>query len=324
MIRYARLRPGRGFRLRRAIAYYAQRVVTVRGVRRGVRRCLAAAVRLRQGAGSPGPAEPRVAHAVAALERDGLARLADLVPPAEVATILAYFRDRKVIGPDGCAVVLSELPPGTAMAAYPLATVVRCPGLMEAVNAPEILGVASRYLGCKPTISSLGVRWSFPPEGGGETTQCFHRDLDDWRSLKLFVYLTDVDAEGGPHVYAAGSHLTAAGLRAQLYAQPMVERRFGTENLWTMTGPRGTTFMADVHGIHRGVPPRHKPRLILQAQYSLLPIFAFEYEPVAHPAAHGLDAYVNRLLVVRRVCPQACRPPPASGDAQRKVVIARS
>ena len=153
MIRYARLRPGRGFRLRRAIFYYAQRLVTVRGFRRGIQRCLAATVRLRQGASPPGPAEPRVAHAIAALERDGLARLEDLIPPAEVETILTYFRAQKVVGPDGRCVALSDLPPGTVMAAYPLDIAVGCPGLMEAANAPGILRIASCYLGCKPTIS---------------------------------------------------------------------------------------------------------------------------------------------------------------------------
>ncbi len=107
-----------------------------------------------------------------------------------------------------------------------------------------------------------------------------------------------MDAEGGPHVYVVGSHMTAAGLRAPLYAQPILERRYGAENLRTITGPRGTTFMADVHGIHRGMPPRHKPRLILQVQFSILPIFALEYEPVARSTTSGLDAYVNRLLVL--------------------------
>lgn len=34
----------------------------------------------------------------------------------------------------------------------------------------------------------------------------FHFDLDDWRQLKFFFYLTDVDLQPDPHVYVQGSH----------------------------------------------------------------------------------------------------------------------
>jgi hypothetical protein len=38
--------------------------------------------------------------------------------------------------------------------------------------------------------------------------QAFHRDSEDWRYLKILVYLSDVDDGAGPHVYLHGSHLT--------------------------------------------------------------------------------------------------------------------
>jgi hypothetical protein len=47
----------------------------------------------------------------------------------------------------------------------------------------------------------------------------------------------------------------------------------GRDKVYTVLGPRGTAFMADTHGIHAGMVPTHVPRLILQAQYSLLPGF---------------------------------------------------
>jgi len=39
-----------------------------------------------------------------------------------------------------------------------------------------------------------------------------------------------------------------------------------------------------------------RPRLILQAQYSILPVFAFSYAPAPHTGAK-LDRYINRLIV---------------------------
>jgi hypothetical protein len=192
---------------------------------------------------------------------------------------------------------LDELPPGTRMASYPLSTVVACPGLMAAINDPAVLGIASQYLGCKPTLSSIGIRWSLSSPARPAETQLFHRDPDDWRFLKLFVYLTDVEAGSGPHVYVLGSHRTAATLRAKPFSRESLVREYGADRIQAVTGTAGTTFMADTHGIHMGVPPSTSPRLILQVQYSLLPIFAFRYEPARLIGNVPLDGYVNRLIV---------------------------
>ncbi len=67
----------------------------------------------------------------------------------------------------------------------------------------------------------------------------------------------------------------------------------------TILGARGTTFVADTSGIHAGMPPQRAPRLLLQAQYSILPNFALHYRPVADPSHQGLDSYVNRLILTR-------------------------
>ena len=305
MIGYAQLRPGPGFEFRRAVPYYAQRIVTWRRLRGPVSRGIAAAIRLRHGAGTEGQDGPAVRPALLDLRRDGLATLGDLVPPAMAKRMLAYFLGQRVARPGGRLVRLEEVEAGASMAAYPLSAVVACPGLMEAINAPDILRIAAGYVGCKPTISSLGVRWSFPSAVKREETQLFHRDPDDWRFLKLFVYLTDVEPDAGPHVFVCGSHETAARLRAQPYERAALEREYGAARIRSITGPAGTTFMADTHGIHMGQPPARAARLILQVQYSLLPIFAFHYEPVPVALPRGLDPYVNRLMVAEHAAEAA-------------------
>ena len=175
--------------------------------------------------------------------------------------------------------------------------VLACPSVLDLVNHPAVLRLAARYLGCTATLSSLGIRWSFPARAGAVDTQLFHRDPDDWRFLKLFVYLTDVDADAGPHVFVAGSHRTAGRLRARPYETDEIERRYGRDALLTLTGPRGTSFVADTYGIHRGAVPLARPRLILQAQYSLLPVFSLLYRPMPAEPRPGLDPYVSRLLI---------------------------
>lgn len=228
--------------------------------------------------------------------------LPGLVGPDAVAGILAYLADKDLVGPRGQLASLGMLPPDARMAAYPLRTLIESPAIMELVNAASVLRIAAAYLGCKPTLSSLGVRWSFPGGGAGDT-QHFHRDPDDWRFLKLFVYLSDVDAGSGPHIYVPRSHRAAGQVRARPYAQSEIERRYGKDGTHTVLGPQGTAFIADTYGIHAGMVPTRTPRLILQAQYSLLPVLAFRYDPVALPGASGLDPYVNRLLVDSRPSP---------------------
>ncbi|SHJ86549.1 hypothetical protein SAMN02745194_03572 [Roseomonas rosea] len=296
MISYAQLQPGRGFEARRAALYYAQRLATPRRFRQLICRALAAAIRRRHGrCGAQGTPEAR--HAAKALDRDGLAMLEPLFAPPALQSIRAFLRHEPVVGPDGRPAWLEALPQGTRTAAYPLPRVLACPGLIEAINAPAILRIASDYLGCKPTLSSLGIRWSLPSEAQPLETQLFHRDPDDWRFLKLFVYLTDVDERTGPHVFVTGSHRTAATLRARPFSRAALERDYGADRIRMITGPGGTTFIADTHGIHMGMPPVRAPRLVLQVQYSLLPIFAFRYEPVALAARpRALDPYVNRLI----------------------------
>jgi hypothetical protein len=231
------------------------------------------------------------------MQDHGLAILPDLLSRTEVDEICNFLDGQKVIGPGGCAVALHDLPVGTAMAAYPLATIVACPGLMKAINRPEMLQLAAGYLGCMPTISGLGIRWSFPRPQRLEPSQSLHRDPDDWRFLKLFVYLTDVDPQSGPHVYVLGSNRTAGRIRLTAYDRASLEKRYGADNIRPILGARGTTFMADTHGIHMGMPPVGAPRLLLQAQYSILPNFSMRYEPVAHPLASEVDPYVNRLII---------------------------
>lgn len=286
MLRYAPMSPGPGFAPMRAGLYYAQRLAVLPWLRRGVARAIAAC--------SP-RAPTRLNDDV--LERDGLAPLPGLCPPGQAAALREWFAARDVVGPDGAPTPLAALPPGTAAAPYPMATILGHPDILALVNHPLVLARAAAYLGCKPTLSSLGVRWSFPTDRPNDV-QRFHRDPDDWRFLKLFIYLTDVpDAAAGPHVYVRGSHHGTGRLRARAYSRADILRQYDEAAIHPVLGAAGTAFMADTYGIHAGAVPRGQPRLIVQAQYSVLPIYAFAYQPLPMALPPELDPYVNRLLL---------------------------
>lgn len=219
-----------------------------------------------------------------------------LVTPEWVDRIHAYLNGKDVAA-KGRTMRLDQVTPDIGIADYSLRTVMSCPAIAELINAPEVLGLAGAYLGCSPTLSSLGLRWSFPSKAEATDVQRFHRDPDDWRFVKLFIYLTDVDANSGPHVYVQGSHRTNVERRARSYNLDEICQTYGAQAPMTVTGPRGTAFMADTAGIHMGHPPSDRPRLMLVAQYSLLPVFAFNYHPLVLRMSAPVDRYINRLLI---------------------------
>ncbi len=206
------------------------------------------------------------------LARDGFALADPLLTGPMLAESVAFLRDQEAVGPDRRRFQVEDRPAGTRMASYPLETVLRCPHVLALANHPRVLRVVTAYLGCRPTLSSIGIRWSFPAgkesaaEAGAAGVQRFHRDPDDWRFLKLFVYLTDVDAGSGPHEFVAGSHRTAGRLLERPYTAEEIERLHGRESVRMIAGPRGTNFFADTYGIHRGAVPTTGARLILQLQ----------------------------------------------------------
>jgi hypothetical protein len=300
MLPYARLVPGPGFQPVRAALYYGQRFVVVPRLRRVVARCLGKAIAWRHGAAacrSSSPAEEAgLQTAVATLHHRGLAPLQPLLSPKAVEEMMTWLKSRPVVGPDGSAVPLADLPPGTTNAAYSLSTILACPHILDIINNPQIVEIARRYIGCRPTVSGLGLRWSLPRPARATDVQAFHRDPDDWRFVKLFIYLTDVDQKSGPHVYVAGSHRTRAPFLSHLYKPEELARRYGAGALTPVTGPAGTSFIADTYGIHAGLVPEDRPRLLLQVQYSVLPVFAFRYAPEPMRSAGRFDRYMNRLL----------------------------
>lgn len=298
MMNYAQLKPGPGFELDRALGYYAQRLVTLPKARKVVSSVIASRLSHLRDPSIADSMSPETAAILAELKSDGFAMMKPIVSDQVIGRMIDYFNASQVLGPDGKSYYLKDLPAGTSTANYALKTILDCPDMQSVLAQPQILQIADGYLECKPTLSSLGVRWSFPRGKKVEDTQMFHRDLDDWRMFKVFIYLTDVDEQSGPHIYIRKTHKLPWGLRASVHDMESMAARHGRENFETVLGPAGTTFAADTLGVHCGIPPVERPRLLFTAQYSLLPVFAFKYEPVDLKEPWG-DAYVNRLLMKR-------------------------
>ena len=280
MIPYARLTPGRGWQPLRAMLYYAQRV----GVATPLGRVLADWIAAALSAKHPVSIDLKGDALREQLRRDGYAVLSPLLSDEQIEEMLAFLAERKPVG-------------NAALADYELTDVVNCPQVMALANHPRLLALAGSYLGCAPTISTIGIRWS-RPSGQTATVQSFHRDPDDWKMVKFFTYLTDVAEGTGPHVFIAGSHRDKPPLYARRYSDEELARTYGEKAFITIEGRRGTMFLADTSGVHKGAAALEGPRLLLEVGYTLLPVYSFDYHPVRLVRQLcNLDPYINRLIV---------------------------
>jgi hypothetical protein len=133
----------------------------------------------------------------------------------------------------------------------------------------QIKPIADAYLGADSIILNSQIWATFPDEKNTYNPDFgFHYDLDDYRFLKLFIYLTDVDEDSGPHQIIDESHLGNVIFR-------FFNRRLGnalparfSNKVKVMLGKRGEGFFEDTLCYHKGTRPKN-PRMILQLQFAL-------------------------------------------------------
>lgn len=245
--------------------------------------------------------DERSAQLCAKLQRDGIAELPTFVDASIVQRIRAQLenlplRERFAARRDGFT--LDKVPTNVHVAEYATEDILACPDVLKIANHPTLLDAAALYLGCKPTISSLSVWWSLPADGTAQEAENYHRDVDDWRFVKFFLYLTDVDDDSGPHCFVRGSHRTSNFLRIRRISDQEIRKAFPQQDLLRINGRAGDAFLEDTFGLHKGQPPLRSRRLLLQVQYSICPIAVYTYRPLQLPGITPvLDEYSSRLYV---------------------------
>lgn len=240
---------------------------------------------------------------ISVLEREGVYALPMLLSNHQVTQMREHFErhgcaDPYVKGQKPFSATSGPVPRGTHVAFYDDKTTVDAPHALELANHPKILAVVAKYLKAKPTISYMAAWWSFPHGEAAQHAELFHRDYDDLRFLKFFMYLTDVDDNAGPHIYVKGSHQRNALTARKRFSQSDVEKNYASSAIHACTGPAGTMFLEDTVGLHRGKPPSQSPRLIFQVIYSLNEYIAGPKWPVKRMNNNGgaaVDPYINRV-----------------------------
>jgi len=190
--------------------------------------------------------------------------------------------------------------------------VLNAPHVVRIATDGRVLSLAEQHLGMPPTIVQITAWWSLPERESPYGAQIFHRDRDDFRACKLFVYLNDVSADDGPHIFATGTH-RLDGVKKALAAKGVppdaigdyfagdgrgvdgsIDDIFG-EAVCEVTGAAGTAFLENTYGFHRGKVPKSGARCILQILYAAIPYphrlkHAANAPPVSLPPDKESDA----------------------------------
>jgi hypothetical protein len=144
----------------------------------------------------------------------------------------------------------------------------------------RMLDVVNSYVGLWSKLTYVDL-WYTPPATPGVkrvSSQRWHRDYNDERLVKVFIYLADVDEDTGPLDYVPGSTLGGEyakewpwrPVRNELYPpQDEFERRIPRSAQVALTGPEGSMIFCNTSGFHRGgFVTGDKPRVMAVYNYS--------------------------------------------------------
>ncbi len=155
---------------------------------------------------------------------------------------------------------------------FDTADIISHPVVRKVIFDAGFRNIAARYLRCQPILDIVTMWWSVPFAGKGasQAAQMFHFDMDRFKFIKFFFYLTDVHTDNGPHCYVRGSHL---GLLNSLredrrLTDDELKQHYPSGDFKEFVGRKGKILAVDTRGLHKGKPLVDGSRLLFQIQFS--------------------------------------------------------
>jgi hypothetical protein len=147
---------------------------------------------------------------------------------------------------------------------------------MEFSLSEPVLRIVCGYLEMFSRLVLMDLWYNVSTNGPDVFSQRWHRDPDDRKEVKLFLYLRDVNVGNGPFCYIPGSH--NAGRFKRVFPQTIrisnyppdgaVENKFSENQRQVCTGKAGTLIFCDTTGFHKGGHPTTDGRLLFTAVYT--------------------------------------------------------
>ena len=140
----------------------------------------------------------------------------------------------------------------------------------------NIYKIAKGYFKSNPIFNNVALWWStiIEKDEVHDAAQAFHFDYDGIKTLKLFVYLTDVEDENGPHVYIKKTHLSnkkPSELLKKNYVRiedNEVFKYYDKSELTKIKGKKGTIILGDTSCFHKGQKLEKGNRLVFDIQFT--------------------------------------------------------
>ena len=162
--------------------------------------------------------------------------------------------------------------------------------IQEILSDNSFYDLARKNLKSEPILKSVDLWWSTSKNRGNEeneSAQYFHIDMDNIAFFHIFVYITDVTMDSGPHSYVEGSNKFKP---AELWRDGRmtiddVLNWYNKEDIKFIIGQSGTIIAGDTHSLHRGVPPIKNNRLILQFIFTTS-LFGAEFKSHYNHSSH--------------------------------------
>jgi hypothetical protein len=157
-----------------------------------------------------------------------------------------------------------------------------CAAIARVACNQTIVEIVRRYFGSEPILWLTQIKWSshvdvagrrLASSAYGEPIQydnhSFHYDVNDVKSATVFVYLTDVDIESGPHVVIEGTHnvKSTKKLIRIVLDDHTAQKTYGAR-IEAILGAAGTAFIEDTLSYHKASAGT-KSRCILSIDYVL-------------------------------------------------------
>lgn len=136
----------------------------------------------------------------------------------------------------------------------------------------KIHNIAGDYLKLKPLFNSFYLMSTIVVPGGSEEylSQRWHRDPEDKKLVKVFLYLNDVDEGTGPFTYIKGSQYGGKWRNVFPQRPPAgsyppageVEKIIPQSDVKICTALAGTIIFCDTSGLHKGGFSTERSRLM--------------------------------------------------------------
>ncbi|TSC78304.1 MAG: Uncharacterized protein G01um101433_338 [Parcubacteria group bacterium Gr01-1014_33] len=134
---------------------------------------------------------------------------------------------------------------------------------MRMALSDVVLGIINSYMGMCTRFAYYNLALTIPvsKKFPNYFSQRWHRDPDDIKLVKVFLYINDVSNEKrGPFCYIAGSqyggrwrHVASQSFPKGSYPKPgEVEKTISASDIRVCTGTAGTLIFCDTSGLHKG------------------------------------------------------------------------